>query len=271
MWLRTGLASENYEVPKRLLMANCERVLAVHPRVVEKVEEFIHALGEENKVAQLSVLVDRPRSAQMLMDKTLGAPSVVNRDNVEELFQEMLHPYLEDERKKSEAARIEEKEKANSAIEEINIELEQERNTKSEMEAKLETVYREDKNAVEALCKSAENKLRKQRSLRKMKSYILSAIILAVTVLVPFISSTQFVSSGWYLYPFLILGLPSGFFLIYLTVTGSKLIGIPTTEEHATQTLFEMADERGLSEKIRNFKIDWRNDHFQIVEKSRTP
>ena len=60
IWLRTGLAGENYEVPKRLLMANCERVLAIRPQVVEKVEEFIQALGDENKEAQLNLLVNKP-------------------------------------------------------------------------------------------------------------------------------------------------------------------------------------------------------------------
>ena len=269
IWLRTGLVGKDYEVPKRLLLANCERVLAVRPRVVEKVKEYVQALGDENKKEQLNILVSMPRSAQMLMDKTLGAPSVVNEENVEELFEEMLHPYLEEERKKGEAAVIEEQNRANSEIEKKNIELEQVRDTKSEFEAKLEAVYREDKIAVESLCKFAENKLRIRRNRRRFKVLIWSAIILAATSIVPFILSTQLAPTAWnskFSALFLIFGLPLGFSLIYLTITGSKWVRIPTTEEEATQILFEIADERGLSEKMRNFEIDWHYDHFQINE-----
>ena len=71
MWLRTGLGASDLEMPKRLLLANCERVLAIRPSVVDAVKRLTDALGDEEKVRQLDVLVNQHRSAQMLMHRCL--------------------------------------------------------------------------------------------------------------------------------------------------------------------------------------------------------
>ena len=112
-------------MPKRLLLANCERVLAIRPSVVDAVKRLTDALGDEEKVRQLDVLVNQHRSAQMLMDKTLGAPSVVSHDNFGELFEQMLHPHLEEVQRQSEAALDEEREKSRQKVSEVESELEQ--------------------------------------------------------------------------------------------------------------------------------------------------
>ncbi len=253
MWLRTGLGANDYELPKRLLLANCERVLAIRPSVVDKVKQLTEALGNEEKARQLDVLINQPRSVQMLMDKTLGAPSVVNPENLEELLHQMIHPHLEEERKRSIEAINNEKEKSRKKVEEVTIKLEQAQTVGSTMSTQLNEKMNEDMAAVKALCRDADSILAAQRRNRRL---IGCALALA------FCTPPLFVPSDWQSY----LSIPPAILLVYLTITGNKLIGTLTTEIHAKKTLLRLAKERGLTGKITSFVIDWRGDHFHISE-----
>ena len=53
MWLRTGLGAQDLEVPKRFLRANCERVLAIRPSVVDEVKRVAEALGTRKRLDSL--------------------------------------------------------------------------------------------------------------------------------------------------------------------------------------------------------------------------
>ncbi len=256
IWLRTGFGTDNLDTPKRLLLANCERVLAIRPSVVEEVKRLTDALGDEEMVRQLDVLVSQPRSAQMLMDKTLGAPSVVTSENLGELFQQMLHPHLEEERKKGDEAIKEEKAKGRKRVEEIKSELEQTQAVKDTVAARLSERSKEDKAAVEALCKDVASKLATQRRIRKWVGGALALL---------FCSPPLFESSNWQSYLSFALAIPLG----YSTITGNKWIGTKTSEKHATETLLRVAKERRLTEKISRVVIDWHDDRFQVAEKRR--
>ena len=207
----------------------------------------------------------------MLMDKTLGAPSVVNPDNVEQLFQEMLHPYLEDERKKSDEAVVDAQNKANSKIEELNRRLEQERISRSTVEKELATSY---KKTVQDFCEEVERLLKSQRKFRKVIALILAIFSFISTLIVPIILSEQVTLQSWN--PILtmlsiIIGTSLTVALTYSTITGAKWIGTRITSERARKTLIELADQRGLNDIIRNFEIDWQNDSFEFFEKPREP
>ncbi len=96
-WLRTGFSDDTAQVPKRLLLASCERVLSIKPNVVHAVKKFSENLNED-KAAQLDTLLAQDRSTQLLMDKTLGISQVVSSENISILFDEMISPYLDDQK-----------------------------------------------------------------------------------------------------------------------------------------------------------------------------
>ncbi|MCY4142055.1 MAG: hypothetical protein OXF56_27800, partial [Rhodobacteraceae bacterium] len=255
IWLRTGLGANDLEVPKRLLLANCERVLAIRPSVIEEVKRLTDVLGDEEMVRQLNVLVNQPRSAQMLMDKTLGAPSVVTQENFGELFQQMLHPHLEEEQKKSDEAVQHEKAKGRKRVEEVTVELEQARIAENIASTQLSERSKEDRAAVEALCEDVESILATQRRNWRLIGGALTLI---------FCSPPLFGPSVWQSYLSFVLAIPLG----YSTITGNRWIRTMTSEEHAVASLLRIAEERRLTAKISRFVIDWHHDRFQIAEKT---
>ena len=255
MWLRTGLGADDYELPKRLLLANCERVLAIRPSVVDKVKQLTEALGNEVKTRQLDALINQPRSLQMLMDKTLGAPSVVNPENFEELFDQMIHPHLEKERIRSNEAIDKEKAESRKRVEEVTSKLEQAQTVGSAMAEQLKEKLNEDMAAVKALCKDAACILAAQRRNRRLIGCALALVLCTPPLFEP---------SGLQSY----LSIPPAILLVYLTITGNKLIGTLTSEEHAKETLLRIAEERSLTGKVSHFVIDWRGSNFHISEKT---
>lgn len=251
MWLRTGLGANDLEIPKRLLLANCERVLAIRPGVVDAVKKLTDELGDEEKIRQLDLLVGQHRSAQMLMDKTLGASNVVTKENLGELFQQMLHPHLEEERKRGAEAVKEERKKGRKHTEAVKSDLQNVQSAKDAIELRLKESKAEDLEAVEALCKDVERRLQKRRRNRR----VLGGVMALVFCLPPLISP-----STWQIYMTFLLALPLG----YWTITGSKLIGTATSDENATSLLSKVAAERGLATKAARFEIIWQGTRFQV-------
>ena len=257
MWLRTGLGANDLDIPKRLLLANCERVLAIRPGVINEVKRVAEALGDEEKVRQLDVLVKQHRSTQMLMDKTLGATSVVNQENFGELFDQMLHPYLEEERIRGETAVRKELEKGERRVEEARSELEQARSAETAVVTQLSERSREDRAVVDALCEDVTKILITQRRDRKRMGVALAVVMCSAPLFGP---------SEWVSYLSVILAVP----LVYLTITGNRWIGTEFSEEHAEATLSKIADERNLSTKLSRYKVDWSDDHFSVADRGDT-
>ena len=251
MWLRTGLGTNDLEVPKRLLLANCERVLAIRPGVVDAVKKLTDELGDEEKVRQLDLLVGQHRSAQMLMDKTLGASSVVTKENLGELFQQMLHPHLEEERKRGDKAIKEERERGKKRVEKVKDELGNAQAAKDATARQLEERQIEDLEAVNALCQDVEKQLEKSRRIRRVLGGVLA---------LAFCSPPLFGPSAWQSYLSFLLALPLG----YWTITGSKLIGTATSNDNATALLAKIAAERGLTTKASRFEVLWEGTGFQV-------
>lgn len=257
MWLRTGLGPNDLEVPKRLLLANCERVLAIRPSVVDEVKRVADALGDEEQVRQLDVLIKQHRSTQMLMDKTLGAPSVVNQDNFGELFHQMLHPHLEEERKRHREAIREEQAKGRRTVEEVTSELEQARRVENAVAVKLSERFQEDREVVETLCENVTKILEIQRRNRKWLACGLAVVLCSLPLFGP---------SDWYNY----LSILPAILLGYLTITGNKWIGTVTSKDQAIAMLDTIAEERNLTTKLSRFQAHWRGDHFEIDENPET-
>ena len=257
MWLRTGLGAQDLEVPKRMLLASCESVLAIRPGVVDAVKKLTDALGDKEKSRQLDLLVAQDRSAQMLMDKTLGAPSVVTEANLSQLFDEMLHPHLEEERRKADEAIKKERAKGKEHREQLLTELQTAKAAESASAKTLAQRSQDDLYIVEALCKDVERNLAKRERLNRC----LGAFIAILFCLPPF-----FLPSYWVTY---ISFAPAGV-LSYLTITGSHLIGIKTSEKKALSELDIAAGNRRLTLTVSRFKIEWTGERFFVLDPSET-
>ena len=258
MWLRTGMGASDLNIPKRMLLANCERVLAIRPGVVEAVKRLTDALGDEDKTRQLDLLVLQDRSTQALMDKTLGQSNVVTKENLSALWQEMLHPHLEEERQKRvkavDAVKVEGKrrlEKANEKLEKLQKDREKEVASLSE---KLGAQRREDRDAVEALCTDVANILRRKRKVR-----IGVGIFLGLCCSVPFLLDTTPLIR-WF--SFVI-----GWLLAYLTATGGKLVGINIDDAQALSILRSIAERRRLLGKLDQFNVTWNATAFAVEDR----
>lgn len=258
MWLRTGLGADGLEIPKRMLLANCERVLAIRPGVVNAVKKFTDALGDEEKSRQLDLLIQQDRSAQMLMDKTLGASSSITEENFSQLFEEMLHPHLEEIREQSAAAIAAEKNQARVNMERAKKMIETEKEARNTDRRLAKEILAEDKTAIIALCEDVAEQLARRKNIHRTLALGL-AITLAVA---PFALNQVFLS---------VFSVISSILLTYLTISGSSLIGASTTEKRAFQKLQETAESRRLATKLRRFTLEWNGSEFTLRDSPAVP
>ncbi len=254
MWLRTGLGEQNFEIPKRLLLANCERVLAIRPGVVEAVKKLTDDLGDPEKTRQLDLLVSQHRSTQALMDKTLGNSGVVTSDNIAELFQEMIHPHLEEERKRGAAAVQAEKKKGKETLKKLQGKIDQEKASKESIQALMDSKVSEDRDAIEALCKDTEAKLAEKKKSRRILGLFLAALFCVPMLLEP----SSLVTWASILFA-LLLG--------YLTITGNQLIGTRFSSSSAMKALEGEAKQRRIEKKLSAFEFDWDGSQFSITNR----
>ena len=251
MWLRTGLREQDLEVPKRLLLASCERVLALRPGVVDAVKRLTDQLGDAEKAHQLDLLVSRDRSAQMLMDKTLGAASVVNEENLSQLFDEMLHPYLEEHQLRHKEALREQKREQKKHLADVKGRLESAQKMNEEAENELRIRLEEDLRIIRALCREVEINLARNRYARKIFGVALSLIICTPALFQP---------NELFSYVGFLVAAP----MSYLTITGNRLLGTVTPEDKALQKLRSDADRRRLSTTLSRFTVSWAQNAFII-------
>jgi hypothetical protein len=262
IWLRTGMGAGDLNIPKRMLLASCEHVLAIRPGVVEAVKRLTDALRDDEKSRQLDLLISQDRSAQALMDKTLGVSNVVTEESLPLLWQEMLHPHLEEERRKGLEAVSRAKadgkkrlDKANERIEAIQKQREQDA---ASLGAKLETKRREDRDAIEALCADVEGYLRWTRAVR-----IGIGVVLGLIFSVPLLLDTTPLVRG--------ASFCIGWFLAYLTATGGKLLGISIEETLAIKELHSAAERRKLISKLDQFDVSWNKAAFVVADRPEFP
>ena len=176
-WLRTGLSSQGKEIPKRHLLAACERVLRLRKGLIEKVRSFTDTLSEETR-PQIEALLTQDRSTQVLMDLTHNLPNVITNDNFDLLVDAMKASLIEDEKNKHEIQRSNERREARRK-------LRAEREKKSQAEelasrARLEAAsYKsEDRNIIEKLIFDC-NRLSRKSARTKNLVYLCIAVIIS--------------------------------------------------------------------------------------------
>lgn len=255
MWLRTGMGANDLNIPKRLLLSSCERVLAIRPGVVEAVKRLTDAMSDESKSQQLDMLISQDRSTQALMDKTLGLANVVTEENLPLLWQEMLQPHLEEEREKGKAAVAAERATARKEIEEEQRKLkdsEDVRETeKTNLTAKLTSARDDDRTAVEGLCEDVSFRIGRGKTLR-ITVGVLIALVFAIPLLIETTPTLRWVS-------FIV-----GVVMAYLTATGGRLVTLAVPAPKAISFLNKVAEKRRLAAKVSQFEITWNGSKFEL-------
>lgn len=251
IWLRTGMGGLNLNIPKRMLLASCERVLELKPAVVNAVKRVVDSLDDEEKAKQLDLLVAQDRSAQVLMDKTLGAVDVVTADNIQVLFSEMLQPHLDAETSKREEAVKEERAKGRQKLHKAKELLHEAKSEQSKFVSQLEAKNVEDRVAIDALCAAVQNRL----ALRKRIRIVFAVLLAFLSILPSYVDlSPSMKTAGTILL----------WFLSYLTITGGKFVSISASSTVAMKALQDEARSRGLTAKLKDFEISWSDDKFKI-------
>jgi len=100
-WLRTGLGAAE-QIPRRHLLATCDRVLRVRMEVSDAVEAKLKQVTPE-KIEQFQLLLQDHRSVRRLADETLNDERVVTTENAGLLLEAMRQAAVEEERKQFEA------------------------------------------------------------------------------------------------------------------------------------------------------------------------
>src|SRR5579871_2942146 len=101
-WLRTGLDSDQVNIPRFSLLATCERVLRLRPEVSRAVAAKLRQVTSQEKLEQFKLLLLDQRSLRKLADTTLNDEEVVTADNAEQLLELMRRATAEEERLKHE-------------------------------------------------------------------------------------------------------------------------------------------------------------------------
>lgn len=147
IWLRAG-AQQDSDIPRRYILSSCRRVLTLRKNIVEKIHHLKDGLSED-QAQQLELLLMEDRSAQALMDKTLGSANIIDSSNIPILLEEMrkaqISEFTEESNKKleevSKAAQEREAELGQEIISR-NVDIDSLKEKNDEIASQMESVYK---------------------------------------------------------------------------------------------------------------------------------
>lgn len=252
VWLRTGLGPNRDQIPKRLLLASCERVLAIKEGVVKRVKTFSDTLNED-KAIQLDLLLSKDRSTQLLMDKTLGVSGVITEENFSELFDEMLSPFLEDEQRKGQENVAKAVQDAEKQLKKQKDKTTQEVKEKQHIKKTLRSREDEDLQTVDRLCQEVSGLLKRSKQQKQVIVLIVAMILMGLL----FLNTSTYVT--WLMF---LAGVP----ITYLTLTGSSAISVGHSNKKAMRRLSNVATDRALDKKMKRYNITWSGESFVISQ-----
>jgi hypothetical protein len=147
IWLRAG-AQQDSDIPRRYILSSCRRVLTLRKNIVEKIHNLKDGLSDE-QAHQLELLLTEDRSAQALMDKTLGSANIIDSSNIPILLEEMkkaqISEFADESNKKinemSKAARQRE-DALSSEISSRDVAIDSLKEHNDQVNSQIESVYR---------------------------------------------------------------------------------------------------------------------------------
>lgn len=95
VWLRTGLYERSMEIPRRRLLAGCERVLAIKRPVVVRAQRAILELRqrtdiEPEQIRQVEAILGQDRARMLIADRVRGAGQDIDVDDLLEIYRRVL-------------------------------------------------------------------------------------------------------------------------------------------------------------------------------------
>lgn len=257
VWLRTGLSDSEPEIPRRYLLAACERVLELKKNVVDQVRTVARSLTPD-KAQQLDLLLTQDRSAQLLMDKTLGATNVVNASNIEPLIDEMKKSLADEIHRKAEESTLASKREASRRVRAANDRRRTAEQDFKKIEETLATANAEDKAIVEGLLLEINRKM----SSRHFRLKITASLIIAILGCLPLL--TDSFSGSTKIGMLVVAGGFASLFAFFQIF--DKPIGLSRRVEQWGEQQFQtLAVERGIKSKIERHSFEVRDGKLRIA------
>jgi hypothetical protein len=257
IWLRTGLSNSGQEIPRRYLLAACERVLELKKNVVDQVRMVAKNLTPE-KAQQLDLLLTQDRSSQLLMDKTLGAANVVNVNNLEPLIDEMKRSLVDEI--KSDAANSIAVVQGDAAtkVRKAHQRRREAEQQSADFKRSLTTTEVEDKQIIEGLLREVNGEMIVRHRLLKLG---IAFIILLIGFL-PYLTET--VSGAAKIWCVIISGLIAALFAFFQIF--DKRMGISDfVANWGAARLEALSQARGIKPKLGRFSVKHLDGRFKIV------
>ena len=258
VWLRTGLNGIQQDIPRHYLLAACERVLELKKGVVDQVRLVARSLTPE-KAQQLDLLLTQDRSAQLLMDRTLGATNVVTAGNIEPLIEEMKHTLTENIESRAAETIAAAKSDADSKVRKAHHKRRETEKKNTELLHSMAALDEEDRQVIQALIDDVNRRLR----LTHISINIATCGLIALIASLPYLTETFndarkticLITSG-------ILAAAFAYFQIF-----DQPVGLERYRAHLARRKLELtAKQRGLSSKLARCPISFDHNQFKPLE-----
>lgn len=257
MWLRTGLGEKD-EVPKRYLLAACERVLELRRGIVERARHAVASLSRDQQ-DQLELLLAEDRSVQMMMDKTLGSFSVINESNISQLIEAMKRSLAADieKDKRKEVAEIRRSAKAKISAADEARRLAERR--EAAIADQLSLAGDEDRGMIEAVIRLTNLKVRNFRwflnGFVSLFMFVIFAIPLMTEMSSGVLKYSLLISSG------LVAAIMGGF-QIWDRKTGLYDL----VRRYSEDAFRKLVRDRGLERRLSNHPVLFESNRFRLAQ-----
>lgn len=244
------------EFTRRQVLGSCERVLRMRPQVARTALRTIREVKPE-VLPQFEALLTRPRSAQVLADKTLNVDRVINNDNVLELL-DLMEGSLAEKHKAQAEEKISQiqtthkrkEDKLKSQIQELGVELEVRDDTIKDHDQKLTKASDLDKQTLEGWVRVAK---RAETNAMRVEFGVFFGLALLFLVLQINVSWLGAGNWGWI-----------GAVLSFLFALMSLRKGLPNVLHRVVvmwrdRVLQQRIEEAGRGDLIQRFDIDWES------------
>jgi hypothetical protein len=254
-WLRTGLGATQ-EVPKRYLLAACERVLELKRGIVEKARHVVAKLSAEQQ-EQLELLLTEDRSVQVMMDKTLGSSAVISERNMSELIDAMKQSLVVDieRQKRAEVATI--RQKAADRIHEADEARRAAETRVAAIEDQLSSARTIDRDLINGVIVVANRRVRRYRGIVNAGASLFLFALFALPIaaeLVTGIGKYVLLGVGGALSVLL------GYMQIWDRETGLQRL----VQRYAQRAVNKLVAERGLQSKVADHRVVFTGAEFEF-------
>lgn len=259
VWLRTGLSHESTEIPKRYVLAACEKVLEIKKGLVEHVRKMARDLTAD-QAEQLDLLLLQDRSIQHLQDKTLGGVhSIVSASDPNQLLDTLKEGLIDVEKAESEKKIREIKRESHKKLTAEKAGRIDAEKSAGQLTDELQKRDQEDREVIIQTLKKAEK--RGSFARRTLKGF-LALILIVFAYYLAFGSDIQSPILKGVL--FMVFGVIFPILLAFLQMFGAK-IGINQLANWLMKKwFFKQVRKKGLTRKLDRYAVTFANNSWEL-------